>query len=227
MKNTTTRIEEVVGHAVRFNMTTNSAIHVMTSFSQSHISTVEKFTAELCRTNWLTDYTFRHPSKYFVPGPKAVKHFGLARRASNARGPQAFPIDFATLLYCSQHERDVVRLRRAEIGEKFSWYRPEWMPHAHILCRNGQRLALEMLRLAHVGHPNTIVRKCWEAIEKRCQSPEARAAISRREFRLVIVVGTQVRARSLQNDLARLNWTESVEIKFAVIPEMLTLTNRC
>ena len=207
----------VVKHVIRYRIGLNSIIG-RRYFPGYHRSTVEKFTAELCRTNWLTSYSIEHPQKYFVPGPMAVRRFGLPRRASDARGPQAYPVDFTTLLYCSDSKNKAFRLTSQEIAERFPWYESSTSPHAHCASRNGRQLTLEMLRLAHIGCPKQLARKYRQDTERHATAQECQ-----QHFRLVILVGTLVRAKVLQAALGNLKWRTSVAIKFSVIPEMYDL----
>ncbi len=229
LESTTNRLSprdrEIVEHVVRDRISTNEAIQ-QRYFDSTHATNVTRTTARLCESGWLAAFPLIYPTKYFVPGKRAVSAYGLSADRCYPLGPQSLPAEYGLLEYTTSARGKVTRVYADEVQSLVPWYRPEWMVASHCKRLDGERETLELVRVDLGGPPDHIARKCRRDITQRRLAPEFAALVTDGSFSLVLITGSTAKAAAIQAALDHHLWPEGMTFRIAVFVSLITLLPR-
>jgi hypothetical protein len=212
----------VIDFAVRNRIATNEIIHHLLLEELSHNS-VTRLTARLCHQDWLRGFTLTYPSRYFVPGRRAVSAFGLSSARCLPLGPQSLPTEYAVLEYVIGTRSHALRLKPEEIANRLDWYESRWLDLPHCLRTLDQRESVELLRVDLGGPPDHVARKCLADMRARFELLPFRDCLAAGEFRLVVITCTTEKASQIQASLAAHSWPKGFSIHIAVVRNLIPL----
>ena len=192
--------------------------------SDKSANAVIKVTNRLQRLQYLRRHPLIHPQSYFAVGDQAVRDCGAAGSRVRPLGPQALPVEYATLAYCLLGADVRIRLTVDELRAAFEWMPDRLVGQPHCCIENEGQKTLESVRIDLGGASDHIARKCDADLQLRIPHKSFFQLVSERRFRAVILTGTTDKAASIQRALGHHLWPEGYGFHLAVIPELLQLT---
>lgn len=216
------RDTEIVNFVIRYRLATNSAIRSQ-PLSGLSPNAVTKVTARMCTAGILTRYTLIPPEYYFRTGQKANNALGLSQRNAEPLGPQALPVDYATLVYATQGKSPRRRLSALELCEYMPWLPEEFRQSPYCLAADGR---LDLVRVDLGGSPQHVARKVASAAHKRLNVPELAELAARSRFQIVVLTTSSQKANYIAKAFADTDCAVAVRIHLAVIPQLSLLLLR-
>jgi len=219
------RKRQIVEQVVRDLLSTNTVI-LRRFFVDRHPTTVTRATAELCSLDWLNGYRLVYPTKYFRPGKRAASAFGMTPSATLSLGPQAFPTEYAVLLYTTNNSPNVQRLLISELRTLHPWFKIDWLQSTHAIRTSSEKSIIELIRVDLGGPADHIARKCKSEIYARYVMDEFRQLLANKEFQLVVITGATEKAAQIDSALTAHTWPKGMLFRIAVFTELLSLLPR-
>lgn len=224
MQNKTFRPRDttIVNFVIRYRLATNNAVRLRLVPGRSP-NAVAKVTARLCTIGLLTRYMLIPPETYFRVGVKAINALGLSPRDAEALGPQALPVDYATLVYATQGESPKQRLSTLDFTEYTPWLPEEMRRSPYCLAADGR---LDLVRVDLGGSPQHVARKVAIAAHDRLSVPQLAELAARARFQIVVLTTSHRKANFIAKALADTDCADAVRIHLAVIPRLSLLLLR-
>lgn len=208
------RDEQIVSFTERYRLGTNQA-YLRAITPDISLNAVSKVTARLCRQGLLSRYPLIPPEDYFTPGPVACRRLGLPLRRTEPLGPQALPMDYAVLLYCTHGQR--TRLTRTELDSKTPWLPDELLHAPYTQTAAG---LMELVRVDLGGSPMHVAKKAATDCARRMEIPEFCQLVEKDQFQLVVLTTTQSKARLIRQAMESLARNDKARFHLATIPRL-------
>ncbi len=217
------RDHDILAHIARHRLTT-VAVMQQALFPTDSYTAVAKVAARLCRGDYLRKHTLRHPVRYYVLGERGATLLGLGTHRTEMLGPQALPLEYASLLYSTIGQQPRTRLTREELQSRFPWLSRRWTDACH--CFDEANQILELLRVDFGGTADHVARKCVQEIHRRSPSHDFLKLLASGRFRLVLITATPEKGAALRMALNRHDWPLGLQFHLSVIPELLSFQTR-
>ena len=217
--------DDLLAHIACFRITLIPVVWQL-FFSDVQQNAAVKVLGRLVRAGLLQRLPLIHAQVYFMLSTGAARRFGKATHWSRPPGPQALPVDIATLLYCTGGTKLHKRMTDNEICDLFPWF-PQNQKHDVFCHEQAQKTAvLEWIRTDHGGPGNHMVRKTYRRLEAWMDSLDFAEATSRGQFRIVFLAPTSGKLSDIRSSIGRFDWPAGLHIHLAVIPQLLSISTR-
>ena len=216
---------ELLAHIACFRVTLISVVWLL-FFSDVQQNAAVKVLRRLVRAGLLQRLPLIHAQVYFMLSAGAARRFGKATHWSRPPGPQALPVDIATLLYCTKGSKLHIRMTNDEIRDRFPWF-PQNQKH-DVFCHEQAQTtaALEWIRTDHGGPGHHMIRKTHRRLESWMASNDFAEATRRGQFRIVFLAPTSGKLSDIKSSIDRFDWPSGLHIHLAVIPHLLSISTR-
>lgn len=215
----------IVERVVRDRIGSNESIQAQ-FFKSQHPTSVTRVTAKLVQAGWLNAYPLIYPSKYFIPGKRAIAAYGLSASRGLPLGPQSLPTEYALLQYTSKTSESLTRLSGQEVIDKFGWYRGEWLFAPHCLRSEEGKHVLELVRVDLGGPADHIARKCRDDVERRQLDTQFAELLKRGQFALIVITGATEKAAVIKTALDKHIWPSGMRFRLASFMSLIPLLPR-
>ncbi|MFM9960798.1 MAG: hypothetical protein ACKV2Q_06195 [Planctomycetaceae bacterium] len=222
----TDRDRRLLEHVAEYRLTTHTVLRRRLFVGQT-LNAVSKVTRRLCDGDWLRKYPLIPPETYFVLGAAATHELGLTRLRCEPLGPQALPIELATLCYATLGKTLHRRLHARELKHRFPWMTPALTAAPHCLDESRTDApCLELIRVDLGGSADHVVRKCTHDIERRFTLAPFQQLLQTQQFRLVVITGTAPKAAAIRASVANQHWPEGLAVHLSVVSDLFPLLAR-
>ena len=209
----------------RYRVATNEVFHKR-FFAGQQPNAVTKVTLRLCRSEHLRKFPLWHPRTYFTLGPVGAQQLGLPVSRTRPLGPQSLPTEYGVLSYATRGQQLRKRLTSRELLEQFPDLPARIVDQPWCQKPGSDPATLELVRVDLGGKPDHVARKCAADISEQSDASVLRSLMRDQRLSLVIVTGTTAKAASIQESLGRRFWPDGLQIRLAVVPDLLPLIAR-
>lgn len=216
---------DILDHLTRYRLTTRDVLHQL-FFDDSEINAVTKVTTRLTEHGFLKKYEWATGRNYFVIGQEAARIMGVSPRKCKPIGPQAFPMELATLMFCCLQEPRRERLKVAELNRQFPDLLARKLDNSHYYldhCPDGP-VRLAYIRVDQGGTRDHIARKCEKDIRDRQYIPSFRELVETDRFMIAVITATQEKAQLIRQTLAKRSWP--IRFRVEVVKELALVLPR-
>ena len=213
------RDQTILDAVVRYRLMTHQTLQRLVLPNLS-LNAISKVTARLCRTQRLSRHLLIPPENYFRLGATGSSILGQSSRSKNPLGPQALPIDYATLCYCCLFDQKRRRLTQDELETYMPWL-PEQLTHSPFCVDSINRLNLVRVDLG--GSAQYVARKISRSIEKYQVVVEFNDMIAGGRFQISLLTTSEEKADAIAKSVASTGCPANVPVNLSVIPRLSLL----
>jgi len=217
------RDREILEHVARDRLTIHAVLRKRWFVNQS-AAAAGKVVRRLCRYGLLRRCRWPGGRSYFVLTVTAAQRLGVSIKRTGTLGSQALPTQLATLVYVHLGTHPRLRMTANELRAQYTWFKRPWCLAPHCLDLSvAESPCLELLRVDLGGSADHVARKCQRDLSRRQTVPEFLELVAQAKFRLAVLTATREKSQAVQQALERHHWPAGLEIRFVVLPQLLTL----
>ena len=219
------RTQEILSHIARYRVTLIPVVWRIL-FDGVRRNAVVKVLSRMEKSGMVQRMPLMHPQVYFMLTTRTARQFGKGVHWSRPPGPQALPLDVATLFYCTSGARQHERLTEQEIRSVFPWF-PGKTNH-DVFCRpaSADTEILEWIRPDLGGPAHHMVRKCQRRLQSWMTVSDFAKAADAERFRIVFLAPTSGKLDSMKSCISKYEWPPGIHLHLALIPQLLPLSTR-
>lgn len=221
------RDRRILEDVIRYRVITNEWI-LRRYFKDAKPNAAVKISIRLTRDGWLNSHKLFKHKKYYTPGPRLVRCFGLPVGQMRPLGTQALASCYSAMRYCavSGGDQDGSTIHLASVEDVMTSL--PWLPKSFhgrllVLCDVDEEVSWKLIRVDMGGRPDHVARKIVQDISSLNDASQFLAQLNERRFTQVVLCPSPGKKRLVEQSLSERSWIPGIRFQIGVIPELFQI----